>query len=218
MPRIGADPLLRGVPANKEEIMSLRGRLAMLGAVALIAGACSSGGAATAAPSAAAPATAAPVTAAPVASAPAASVAAATAAPATPIPGGLLAKVLAAGKLVVSTDPELRPAVCPDGGRHVRGLRHRRGHRDRQAAWRHGRVGDARLGDHHRRRLGRTLGRERGLDDRDHRAREGTRLQRPVLLHARPDDRERRVRHHDPRRAWPARPCASASRRPTSTG
>jgi polar amino acid transport system substrate-binding protein len=89
--------------------MSLRGRLAMLGAVALIAGACSSGGAATASPSAAAPATAAPVTAAPVASAPAASVAAATAAPATPIPGGLLAKVLAAGKLVVSTDPNYAP-------------------------------------------------------------------------------------------------------------
>ena len=53
---------------------------------------------------------------------------------ASPIAGGLLDKVLKAGKLVVSTDPNYAPQSRSEAGRHVRGLRHRRRHRDRQAA------------------------------------------------------------------------------------
>jgi polar amino acid transport system substrate-binding protein len=85
--------------------MSLRGRLSLLGAVAVIAAACSSGSASpapTAAPSAAP--TAAPTEAASVAPSEPASEA-----PASPIAGGLLDKVLKAGKLVVSTDPNYAP-------------------------------------------------------------------------------------------------------------
>ena len=96
--------------------MSLRGRLSLLGAVTVIAAACSSGGAATPAPTSAptvAP-TAAPTVAATATPAPTATP---TAAPATPVAGGLLDKVLKAGKLVVSTDPNYAPqsAQKPDG-------------------------------------------------------------------------------------------------------
>lgn len=89
--------------------MSLRGRLSMLGVVAIVAAACSSGGA-TPAP------TPAPT---PVATtggstpAPTATAAASTA----PIAGGLLEKVLKAGKLIVSTDANYAPQsfLKPDG-------------------------------------------------------------------------------------------------------
>jgi polar amino acid transport system substrate-binding protein len=84
--------------------MSLRGRLSLLGAAAVLVTACSSG-AATSAPATAAPATEAPATAAPASEAPA------TEAPASvaPIAGGLLEKVMTAGKIVMSTDPQYPP-------------------------------------------------------------------------------------------------------------
>jgi len=101
--------------------MSLRGRLSMLGAVAVLVSACSSS-AATTAPTIAptvAPTVAPSVAASEAASAPAsvASVAPSVAASATPIPGGLLDKVLKAGVLTVSTDPNYKPASFknPDG-------------------------------------------------------------------------------------------------------
>ena len=85
--------------------MSLRGRLSLLGAVAIVAAACTTGGGATTAPSVAP--TAAPTTA---ASAPASEAASPSeAASVAPIAGGLLDKVLKAGKLVVSTDPNYAP-------------------------------------------------------------------------------------------------------------
>jgi len=92
--------------------MSLRGRLSLLATVAVIAAACSGGGAATPAPTTAP--TAAPTEA--PASVPA-SEPASEPASAAPIEGGLLDKVLKAGKLVVSTDPNYAPqsAQKPDG-------------------------------------------------------------------------------------------------------
>ena len=89
--------------------MSLSGRLSLLGAAAVLVAACSSGGGATTAPSAAAPTEAAPSVAESMAPSEAASVA--------PIAGGLLDKVLKAGKVVVSTDPNYAPqsAQKPDG-------------------------------------------------------------------------------------------------------
>ena len=99
--------------------MSLRGRLSLLGAVAIVVAACS-GSAATPAPTPAPTAvpSAAPTTA--PSMAPSESMAAASpsaAASATPIPGGLLDKVLKAGVLTVSTDPNYKPASFknPDG-------------------------------------------------------------------------------------------------------
>ena len=83
--------------------MSLRGRLSLLGAAAVLVAACSSGGS-TPAPSAAPPSTA-PSTAPSMAASEAPSTAASTA----PIAGGLLDKILKAGKLVVSTDPKYPP-------------------------------------------------------------------------------------------------------------
>ena len=93
--------------------MSLRGRLSMLGAVAVIAAACSSGSA-TQAPTTAP--TAAP-TAAPTEAPSVPASEPASEAPPSPIAGGLLDKVLKAGKLVVSTDPNYAPqsAQKPDG-------------------------------------------------------------------------------------------------------
>ena len=83
--------------------MSLRGRLSLLGTLALLATACSS----AASPSAAAPSAAAPSAAAPSAAAP--SVA--------PVAGGLLEKIMKAGTLVVSTEPKYPPQseLKPDG-------------------------------------------------------------------------------------------------------
>jgi polar amino acid transport system substrate-binding protein len=91
--------------------MSVKGRLSMLGAVAILVAACSSGGGATTAPSAAPPESAAPSTAS-GATSPAASEAMAS-----PVPGGLLDKVMQAGKLVVSTDANYAPQsfLKPDG-------------------------------------------------------------------------------------------------------
>jgi polar amino acid transport system substrate-binding protein len=90
--------------------MSLRGRLSLLGVVAVISAACSGGGGATTAPTT-------EPTVAPSVEASAPASAAATEAPVTPIPGGLLEKVLTAGKVVVSTDPNYAPqsAQLPDG-------------------------------------------------------------------------------------------------------
>ena len=78
--------------------MSLRGRMTLLGVAAIVVAACSSGGATTA------PATEAPATEAPASQA-------ATLAPESvaPIAGGLLEKVLTAGKIVMSTDPQYPP-------------------------------------------------------------------------------------------------------------
>ena len=83
--------------------MSLRGRLSLLGATAVLVAACSGGGA-TPAPSEAA--SAAPSEAAPTA---AESTAPSESASAAPIEGGLLDKVLKAGKIVMSTDPQYPP-------------------------------------------------------------------------------------------------------------
>ncbi len=91
--------------------------LSLLGAVAIVAGACTTGGGASSAPSTAP--TAAPTAAASeAASAPASEAASPSAAASVaPIAGGLLDKVLKAGKLVVSTDPNYAPqsAQKPDG-------------------------------------------------------------------------------------------------------
>jgi polar amino acid transport system substrate-binding protein len=95
--------------------MTLVVRLSGGGAVAFSAAACSRGGTATTAPTTAP--TAAPTDA--PASAPASEPASepASQAPASPIAGGLLDKVLKAGKLVVSTDPNYAPQSFqnPDG-------------------------------------------------------------------------------------------------------
>jgi polar amino acid transport system substrate-binding protein len=92
--------------------MSIRGRVSVLVTGMLLVSACTSAAtpAPSSAPSVAAPSTAAPSTAA-TAGAPA------SAAPATPIPGGLLDKVLKAGVLTVSTDPNYAPQSVqkPDG-------------------------------------------------------------------------------------------------------
>ena len=80
--------------------MSMRGRLPLIGAVALLVAACSSGGSSPA-PSAAAPTEAAPSAAESMAPSEAASTA--------PIAGGLLDKVLTAGAIKMSTDPQYPP-------------------------------------------------------------------------------------------------------------
>ncbi|HEX5826021.1 MAG TPA: transporter substrate-binding domain-containing protein [Candidatus Limnocylindrales bacterium] len=82
--------------------MTLRGRLSLLGATAVLVAACGGGGATTA-PSAATPSEAAPSV--------AESMAPESVAPesAAPIEGGLLDKVLKAGKIVMSTDPQYPP-------------------------------------------------------------------------------------------------------------
>jgi polar amino acid transport system substrate-binding protein len=87
--------------------MSLRGRISLLGATAVLFAACS-GSAATTAPATVAPSQA-PASQAPASQA-AASVAASQApASVAPIAGGLLDKVLKAGKIVMSTDPQYPP-------------------------------------------------------------------------------------------------------------
>ena len=82
--------------------MSFRGRMTMLGMAAVLVAACSSGAATTA------PATPAATSGATPAST-AAATPAGTEAPATPIAGGLLEKVLKAGKILMSTDPQYPP-------------------------------------------------------------------------------------------------------------
>src|SRR5450759_4353535 len=87
--------------------MSLRGRLTMLGVATVLVAACGGG---AAKPAAATPAASTGATA---AATPEATAAASTA----PVAGGLLDKILKAGKLVVSTDPKYPPqsVVKPDG-------------------------------------------------------------------------------------------------------
>jgi polar amino acid transport system substrate-binding protein len=89
--------------------MSLRGRLTLLGAIAIVVSACST--AATPAPATPAPATPAPASQAPSEAPPASE------APATVDPESLLGKVIAAGKIRISTDPNYAPfsSVKPDG-------------------------------------------------------------------------------------------------------
>jgi polar amino acid transport system substrate-binding protein len=77
--------------------------MSLLGATAILVAACSSGGGATTAPSAAESA------AAPSEAAPSAAVSPSASASAAPIEGGLLDKVLKAGKIVMSTDPQYPP-------------------------------------------------------------------------------------------------------------
>jgi len=91
---------------------------AMTTAAVLLLAACGSSSSPTAAPAA----TAAPVTAAPVTAAPAATAAPATEAPAPTVdPNSLLGKVIAAGKLRVSTDPNYAPFsfLDPATGKYV---------------------------------------------------------------------------------------------------
>jgi polar amino acid transport system substrate-binding protein len=84
-----------------------RGRLplVLLAVAAIAVGACTSSGGGT---SSEAPAESVPPASEPAASAPA-SEAPASEAPASPIPGGLLDKVLGAGKIIMSTDPQYPP-------------------------------------------------------------------------------------------------------------
>ena len=89
--------------------MSIRGRLSILASMAMVVAACTGGGATTP-----------PASSGTAASQPAASSessAPSTAASAAPIAGGLLEKILKAGKLVVSTDPKYPPQseLQPDG-------------------------------------------------------------------------------------------------------
>ncbi len=93
--------------------MSLRRHVSMLGATAILVAACSGGGA-TPAPTVAP--TQAPESMAPESMAPE-SMAPETMAPATPIPGGLLDKVLTAGTIRMSTDPQYPPqsSIKSDG-------------------------------------------------------------------------------------------------------
>jgi polar amino acid transport system substrate-binding protein len=101
--------------------MSLRGRLSVLAAVAIAVSACTSSSATTAptaAPTASPTAAAASETAgASPSEAAAASASPSAAASASPIPGGLLDKILKAGTMVVSTDPNYAPQsfLQPDG-------------------------------------------------------------------------------------------------------
>ena len=91
-----------------------RGRLplVLLAVAAIAVGACTSSGGGT---SSEAPAESVPPASEPAASAPA-SEAPASEAPASPIPGGLLDKVLSAGKIIMSTDPQYPPQseLAPD--------------------------------------------------------------------------------------------------------
>ena len=188
--------------------MSLRGRLSLLGAVAIVAAACTTGGGATTAPSVAP--TAAPTTA---ASAPASEAASPSeAASVAPIAGGLLDKVLKAGKLVVSTDPNYAPqsAQKPDGtfeGFDIDvateiakrlGVDRRAGRRPTgtvitAGGW-SGRW-DASVGS-----MTITSDRQKVLDFSD-----------PYYYTPGPDGRQHGVRASRPSRAWPARRCASAT-------
>jgi len=84
-----------------------RGRLSLvlLAVAAIAVGACTSGGGGTSseAPVSEAPASEAPMSEAPMSEAPASE------APASPIAGGLLDKVMTAGKIIMSTDPQYPP-------------------------------------------------------------------------------------------------------------
>ena len=83
--------------------------------------------------------------------------------------------------------PGLPAAVGAQEGRHVRGLRHRYGQRDRQATRRQGQVRDARLLGRRGRQVGRPVRYQRRVGDDHQEAAGQPRLHRPVLLHAGPD-------------------------------
>ena len=112
----------------------------------------------------------------------------------------LLGKVEAAGQDRHVDGPAVPAAVLAQGRRHLRGLRHRRRDRDREAPRRRHRVRDPELGHHHRRLVERPLGLQRRVDD-DHRApRARPRLQQALLLHAGPDGRQHGLGDHHARR------------------
>lgn len=97
--------------------MSLRGRVSLLGAVAIMVAACS-GSSATPSPTAAPTAAPTPAPTEVASTAPSEAAVSPTPVPsATPIPGGLLDQVLKRGTLVVSTDPNYAPQSIqnPDG-------------------------------------------------------------------------------------------------------
>ncbi len=166
--------------------MSTRGRLSLLASVAVLAAACSSGGA-TPSPSAAEPSMAESM----------APSAAPSEAMATPIPGGLLEKVLKAGNIVMSTDPQYPPQSSHQADGTYEGF-------------------DIDVGKEIAKRLGvdiafqtpdwdaLTAGSWGGRWDfsvgsmTSPAAPEGARLHHPVLLHARPAGGRTDIRHHDP--------------------
>ena len=183
--------------------MSLRGRLSLLGAAAVLVAACSSGGATTAPPPRPQPRHLPPTAPGPRPHQRDHGPGDARLRPATaPIAGGLLDKVLKAGKIVMSTDPQYPPQSSLKSDGTLRGLRHRRRRpRSRSASacdiafetpdWNLITAGS----------WGGPLGLQRRLDDDHHPAREGPRLQQAVLLHAGPDGRLDGIGDHHPRRA-----------------
>ena len=113
----------------------------------------------------------------------------------------LLSKVKAAGKIVMSTDPEYPPqsALTPSGS--YEGFDIDVG---TEIAKRLGvdiAFRDAELGSAHGRFVERALGLQRRLDDDHQRPSEGPRLHQAVLLHPGPDGRPVDRRHHHAGRA-----------------
>ena len=90
-------------------------------------------------------------------------------------------------------------AVRAQGRRHLRGVRHRRRDRDRQAPGRHGRVRDARTGRRSRPAAGAAAGTSASARCPITLIARRSSTSPAVLLHARPDGREHQLRHHDPR-------------------
>ena len=174
--------------------------LSLLGAVAIVAAACTTGGGASTAPSAA-PSAAPTAAASEAASAPASEAASPSAAASVaPIAGGLLEKIQKAGKLVVSTDPKYPPQseLKPDGTYEGFDI-----DVATEIAKRLGVGIEFTTPDWTAITAGGWGGRwdvERRLDDDHRRPLEGARLQPAVLLHAGPDGGQHRVGDHDPRR------------------
>ena len=94
---------------------------ALASAAVLLLAACSSGSTPTAAPATAAPATEAPVSEAPATEAPV-SEAPASEGPVAPDPESLLGKILAAGKIRISTDPNYKPFSFLDDNQQYDGF------------------------------------------------------------------------------------------------
>ena len=132
----------------------------------------------------------------------------------------LLAEICEKGVLTVSTDPAYPPQSSLErADRRVRRLRHRRRHRDRQAAGRRRRLGGAVVGRHHRGQLERPLGHHRRLDDADQRPPRGPLLHRALQLHAGRGRGRGRQRGRSPTSAptSTARRSASAAAAPTTS-
>ena len=201
-------------PDARRSCMSLRGRLSMLGAVAVLVAACTQRrrrdigaqrGRRAAAPSEAAPS--------------AASMAPSESASAAPIAGGLLDKVLKAGKIVISTDPELRrrsPSLKTDGT--YEGFDIDVGTEIAKRLGVDDRVRDPELGRASPPALGRPLGLQRRFDDDHVEAPEGRSTSATRTTSRRPRWPRAPRRASRPSTGSPARPSASARRRPTSTG